>query len=86
MIEQDLPPLKNIRGLKLDLTCAIWHWDGISSPQQGPSEHYRFPRISNHIQDLEIKITDLLTRQQKGPVELVDPKKLKKLKVEVISS
>ena len=76
--------MKNIRNLKLDLTCGVWDWDGAGSPQQGPSEHYRFPRISNHVQELDILITDLLARQRKGPVELVDTKKLTKLGIEVI--
>lgn len=84
VIQQDLPPLKNVRNLRLDLTCGVWDWDGAGSPQQGPTEHYRFPRISNHVEEFEIKIADLLARQQKGPIELVDTKKLKKLKVEVI--
>lgn len=83
-IKEDFPPLENVGSLKLDLTCGVWDWDGAGSPQQGPSEHYGFPRISNHVEEFEIIITDLLARQQKGPVELVDPKKLKKLKVEVI--
>jgi hypothetical protein len=85
VIQQDFPPLKNVRNLKLDLTCGVWDWDGEGSPQVGPTEHYKFPRISDHVQELEIKITDFLARQRKGPVELVDSKKLKKLGVEVIS-
>jgi hypothetical protein len=84
VIERELPPLKNVRNLKLDLTCGVWDWDGFGSPQQGPTEYYRFPRISNHVQELDLKIADLLARQQKGPVELVDTKRLKKLKVEVV--
>jgi hypothetical protein len=74
----------NIRTLKLDLTCGVWDWDGSGSPQFGPTEQYRLPRISDHAQELDILITDLLARQRKGPVELVDPKKLTKLRVEVI--
>jgi len=83
-IEEKFPPLENVRGLKLDLTCGVWDWDGRGSPQRGPTEHYGFPRISNHVQELEILITDLLARQRKGPVELVDPKNLTKLRVVVI--
>lgn len=84
VILEDFPPLKNVRNLRLDLTCGIWDWDGAGSPQLGPTEHYMFPRISDHVQELEILITDLLARQWKGPVELVDPKKLTKLRVNVI--
>ena len=83
-IQEDFLPLENIRNLKLDLTCGVWDWDGAGSPQLGPTEHYRFPRISSHVQELEILITDLLARQRKGPVELVDPKKLTKLRVNVV--
>lgn len=83
-IQEDFLPLKNVRNLKLDLTCGVWDWDGRGSPQQGPSDHYRFPRISNDVQELEITITDLLARQRKGPIELVDTKKLKNLRVNVI--
>lgn len=83
-IKEDFLPLKNIRNLKLDLTCGVWDWDGAGSPQQGPTEYYRFPRISSHVQDLEIVITDLLACQRKGPVELVDSKKLAKLRVNII--
>lgn len=83
-IAEDFPPLKNVRKLKLDLTCGVWDWDGAGSPQLGPSEHYRFPRISNHVQEFEIQITDLLARQQKGPIELVDSKKLTKLRVDIV--
>lgn len=83
-IREDFPPLKNVRNLKLDLACGVWDWDGAGSPQLGPTEHYRFPRISNHVQELEILITDLLARQRKGPVQLVDPTKLTKLRVNII--
>jgi len=83
-IKEDFPPLENVRSLKLDLACGVWDWDGSGSPQQGPTEHYRFPRISNHVQELELLITDLLARQRKGPVELVDHNKLTKLRVIVI--
>lgn len=83
-IREDFPPLENVRSLKLDLACGVWDWDGSGSPQQGPTERYRFPRISNHVQELEFLITDLFARQRKGPVELVDSKKLKKLRVIVI--
>ena len=84
MIEEGFPPLENVRTLKLDLACGTWDWDGGGSPQPGPSDNYRFPRISDHVQELELLITDLLSRKQKGPVELIKSKKLKKLKVEVI--
>jgi len=84
-IREDFPPLENVRNLKLDLTCGVWDWDGTGSPQQGPTEHYRFPRISDHVEEFEIIITDLLARQRKGPVELVDPKKLTKLRINVNS-
>jgi hypothetical protein len=84
VIEGEFRSLKNVRALKLDLACGIWDWDGSGSPQLGPSEHYRFPRISDHVQELELLITDLLTRKRKGPVELVNSKKLTKLKVEVL--
>ena len=84
-IQEGFPPLENVRGLKLDLACGVWDWDGTGSPQRGPTNHYTFPRISSHVQELEIQITDLLARQRKGPVELVDPKKLATLKVTVIS-
>lgn len=84
VIEQGFYSLENVRTLKLDLACGVWDWDGMGSPQIGPSEHYWFPRISDHVQELELLITDLLTRKRKGPVELVDPKKLRKLKVAVI--
>ena len=56
----------------------------MGSPQQGPTEYYRFSRLSNHVQEFEILITDLLARKRKGPVELVDSKKLTKLKVGVV--
>lgn len=84
VIEEVLPSLKNIRALKLDLAYGVWDWDGLGSPQLGPGEHYRFPRISDHVQELELSVTDLLTRKRKGPVELVNPKRLTKLKVEVL--
>jgi hypothetical protein len=84
VIEQELPPLKNVRNLKLDLTCGVWDWDGSGSPQQGPSEHYRFSRASDHVQELDLRLTDLLARQKKGPLELVDSKKLRKLAVEIV--
>jgi hypothetical protein len=84
-IVEHFPPLKNVRNLKLDLTCGVWDWDGAGSPQNGPSAHYRFPRISDHVEEFEILITDLLARQRKGPVELVDTKKLTKLRVNVKS-
>ena len=83
-IKEDFPPLKNVRRLKLDLACGVWDWDGAGSPQLGPSGHYRFPRVSNHVQEFEIIITDFLARQRKGPIELVDPKKLTKLRVSVV--
>ena len=83
-IQEDLPPLKNIRTLKLDLACGVWDWDGMGSPQIGPSERYRFPRISDHVQELDLLITDVLALQQKGLVGLVNPKKLTKLRVEII--
>ena len=83
-IREDFPPLGNVRSLKLDLACGVWDWDGRGSPQQGPTEHYRFPCVSNHVQELELLITDLLARQQKGPIKLVDSKKLTKLRVIVI--
>jgi hypothetical protein len=83
-IKEDFPPLKNVQKLKLDLACGVWDWDGTGSPQQGPTEHYGFPRISSHVQELEILITDLLARQRKGPVELVDTQKLTKLMVNII--
>jgi hypothetical protein len=35
-IVEHFPPLKNVRNLKLDLTCGVWDWDGTGSPQQGP--------------------------------------------------
>jgi hypothetical protein len=87
VIEGGFPPLKNFRTLKLDLAHGVWDWDGSGSPQLGPSDGYRFPfpRISNHVQEFELLITDLLARKQKEPVELVDSKKLTKLKVTVIS-
>lgn len=85
MIKQHFPSLKNVRNLKLDLTCGVWGWDGPVPSQQGPAEHYKFPRVSDHVQEFHIKITDRLAGQQKGPVGLVDSKKLKELKVEVIS-
>lgn len=84
VIKEDFLPLKNVRNLKLDLTCGVWDWDGRGSPQQGPTEHYIFPLISSHVQDLEIIITDLLARQRKGPVGLVETKRLMKLRVDVI--
>lgn len=83
-IKEDFPPLKNVRNLKLDLACGVWDWDGMGSPQQGPTEHYRFLRISSHVQELEILMTDLLARQRKGPIELVDTKKLTRLRVNII--
>ena len=85
VIEQIFPPLKNVRNLKLDLTYGVWGWDSAIPSRQGPAEHYRFPRVSDHVQEFKIKITDRLAGQQKGPLGLVDSKKLKKLKVEVIS-
>ena len=84
VIEEYFPPLENVRALKLDLTSGVWDWDGLGSPQLGPSEHYSFPRISDHVEELELLVTYLLTRKRKGPVELVDTKKLTKLKVQVI--
>ena len=83
-IAKDFPPSKNVRNLKLDLTCGVWDWDGSGSPQQGPSERYKFPRISNHVREFEIKITDLLARQRRGPIELVDSKKLEKLRISIV--
>ena len=83
-IKEYFPPSENIRGLKLDLTCGVWDWDGRGSSQQGPSERYRFPRISSHVQDFELLITDLLAGQRKGPIELVDSTNLTKLRVNVI--
>lgn len=82
-IAEDLPPLENIHRLKLDLTCGVWDWDGAGSPQLGPSEQYTFPCISEHVREFDIKITDLLARQPRGPIELVDPTRLTKLRVEV---
>ena len=84
MIKQDLPALRNVRDMKLDLTCGVWDWDGSGSPQQGPTEHYKFDRISDDVQEFDLTITDLLARKPKGPVELVNPTKLTKLRVEVI--
>ena len=84
VIQQYFPPLKNIRSLEIDLTCGVWDWDGVGFPRRGPTENYRFPRISDHVRELGIIISDFLARQPRGPVELVDPKKLTKLSVEVI--
>ena len=82
-IAEDFHPFKNVRNPRLDLTCGVWDWDGIDSPQVGRSEHYRFPRISNCIQEFEIIVTNLLAQQRKGLIELVDPKKLTKSSVNI---
>lgn len=84
VIKQDFLRLKNVLNLKLDLTCGVWDWDGRGSPQQGPSEDYRFSLISNHVQELDLTITDLLARKPKGPLELVNSRKLTKLTVVII--
>ena len=84
VIKQGFLPLENIRSLKLDLTCGVWDWDGRGSPQQGPSEDYGFPLISDHVQELDLTITDLLARKPKGPLELVNSRKLTKLTVVII--
>ena len=84
VIAKSFPPLKHVRDLKLDLTCGVWDWDGFGSPQQGPSERYRFPRISNHVREFGVQITDLLARQRRGPIELVDSKGLEKLRISIV--
>ena len=83
-IAKNFPLLKNVRNLKLDLTFGVWDWDGFDSPPRGPSERYKFPRISNHVREFEIKITDLLARQRRGPIELVDSEKLEKLRISLV--
>ena len=83
-IAEGFPLLKNVRNLKLDLTCGVWDWDGFGSPQQGPSEQYKFPCISNHIREFEIQITDMVARQRRGPLGLVDTGELEKLRISII--
>lgn len=79
IIEEFFPPLKNIRTLKLDLARGVWERNGFNPPLLGPTADYMFPRISDHVQELELLATDLL--ELKGPIGLVDSRNLTKLKI-----